>query len=209
MDGTVQAILRSLVIWGPLIAFAGMFLDCLPFAAFVAPGVILLVLVGYFAAGRSLTEAVTLFISASGGVVACDTLMYAIGRAGYSRSARTRAFIDKHERLRREILAERPALLVFYQFPPYSRMFAPLVMGALEVSWRRWAVIVSFSTVVFVGAFFVLGYAAGSSGKTASGATETASVLSTVFLAAFLIWLIALVLRLVRAARQARGGLPG
>ena len=201
LDGPTKVILASLGRWGPVIVFALMFLDCLPFAAFVAPGVIVLVLAGYVAAGEGLLDGVGLFTAGCAGIFVCDTTMYLIGRSGYARSAFVKGFVDRRAKFKHEIERQRTAVLIFYQFPPYSRMFAPLILGALGASWARWLSLVSLSTLVFVTSFFALGWAAGAGRQAATSATNAASSVSTVFLLAFVAWLVALVVRLFRRRR--------
>ncbi len=196
------AIFKGLAKWGAIVVFAAMFVDCLPFVAFVAPGVIMLVLTGYFAAGQPTLSWVLLFAAACAGVMASDTLMFAIGRSGYHRIAVVRRLVDKQERLRQAILRQKAFVLIFYQFPPYSRMFAPLIMGAARFSWIRWAALVSTSTVLFVASFFGIGLMAALGGRAASGATASANSISILFVFGFFAWLSVLIYRLVQRRRD-------
>jgi membrane protein DedA with SNARE-associated domain len=204
LDGVIAAILRSLAQWGGIMVFGTMFLDCLPFMAFVAPGVIMLVLAGFVASSQPVAQAGLLFGSACAGALLSDTLMYFAGRSGYGRVRFIRRMVDRRDKLRSEILTQRTPILIFYQFPPYSRMFAPLIMGAVGFSWSRWVMLVSASTLVFVASFFGLGLAAGIGGHAAAGATKAASIVSALFVFAFLGWLLGLVLRLLQRRRDAR-----
>jgi membrane protein DedA with SNARE-associated domain len=202
LDTVVRGISQGLARWGAIVVFAAMFVDCLPFVAFFAPGAIMLVLTGFFAAGQPGLGCGLLFASACAGVIASDTLMFSIGRSGYHRFPAVRALVDKQERLRQAIMRQRTLLLVFYQFPPYSRMFAPLVMGAARFSWSRWTALVSSSTVLFVASFFGIGLAAALGGHAASGATSAANVVTGIFVIAFFAWLSALIYRLIQRRRD-------
>jgi membrane protein DedA with SNARE-associated domain len=202
LDAVVGGILTGLTKWGAIVVFAAMFVDCLPFVAFVAPGVIMLVLTGFFAAGQPTLSWGLLFAAACAGVIASDTLMFYIGRSGYHRIPAVRRLVDKQERLRQAILNQRAIFLIFYQFPPYSRMFAPLVMGAARFSWIRWTALVSTSTVLFVASFFGIGLVAALGGRAASGATASANTISVIFAFAFFAWLSALIYRLMQRRRD-------
>ena len=202
LDSVVSTIFKGLEQWGALVVFAAMFVDCLPFVAFVAPGVIMLVLTGFFAAGQPQLSWGLLFASACAGVIASDTLMFTLGRSGYHRIPVVRRLVDKQERLRQDILNQKALYLIFYQFPPYSRMFAPLVMGAARFSWIRWTALVSASTVLFVASFFGIGLVAALGGHAASGATTSANTVSAIFAVAFFAWLSALIYRLVQRRRE-------
>jgi membrane protein DedA with SNARE-associated domain len=202
LDSVVSTIFKGLEQWGAIVVFAAMFVDCLPFVAFVAPGVIMLVITGFFAAGEPKLIWGLLFASACAGVIASDTLMFTLGRSGYHRIPAVRRLVDKQERLRQAILSQKALYLIFYQFPPYSRMFAPLVMGAARFSWIRWTALVSTSTVLFVASFFGIGLVAALGGHAASGATASANMISAVFAVAFFAWLSALIYRLVQRRRD-------
>lgn len=202
LNAVAGGILKGLAKWGAIVVFAAMFVDCLPFVAFVAPGVIMLVLTGFFAASQPGLSWGLLFASACAGVIASDTLMFSIGRSGYHRIPAVRRLVDKQERLRQAILNQRALLLIFYQFPPYSRMFAPLVMGAARFSWLRWTALVSTSTVLFVASFFGIGLLAALGGHAASSATASANKVSIIFVIAFFAWLSVLVYRLIQRRRD-------
>lgn len=202
LDAVVDGIQKGLAKWGAIVVFAAMFVDCLPFVAFVAPGVIMLVLTGFFAASQPTLSWGLLFASACAGVIASDTLMFYIGRSGYHRISAVRRLVDKQARLRQAILNQRTLLLIFYQFPPYSRMFAPLIMGAVRFSWIRWTALVFASTVLFVASFFGIGLVAALGGHASSGATASANKISALFALAFFAWLSVLIYHVIQRRRS-------
>ena len=204
MDGVIRAIMKSLADWGAVMVFGTMFLDCLPFMAFVAPGVIMLVLVGFAASSQSFGATILFYGSACAGVLVSDTLMYYAGRAGYRRLEFIRRMVDKRAKLRSEILGQKTQVLIFYQFPPYSRMLAPIIMGSAGFSSSRWYFLAITSTLVFVTSFFGLGWLAGVSGQAAVGATKVASIVSALFVFAFLGWLGGLIFRILQRHRDAQ-----
>lgn len=202
LNTVITVILDSLRRWGVVIVFGAMFLDCLPFAAFIAPGVIMLVLAGFVAASQSPAQGVFLIGAAAAGVISSDTLMYVVGRTCYSKSILVRRMVDKRAKLRNELSSQHHMLIFLYQFPPYSRMFAPIIMGTLKFSWRRWLIVSTFGTIIFVASFFMLGLIAGVSGDEAAGATKVASSVSTIFVFAFLVWLGRIIIRLFKSRRE-------
>jgi len=194
--------------WGAPLLFAMLFLECIPVAGFAVPGLTLLVIAGFLAAGQTPAQVASLFLASLAGVVAADNFAFLAGRFGHDHIAPLRRLIDRHEALREEIRGQKLPVLLLYQFPPYSRMFAPLLMGTLGFAWRRWLLVMSIGSFAFVGAFFILGYAAGSTGRRVFGAVDAASTISALFIFGLLAWAAMLGIRVFRNRRNADARSP-
>lgn len=201
VESYLQWVLATVTRWGPLVTFAAMTLECIPFVGFAVPGLTVLVAAGFLAATQEVAQGLLLFTAAFIGVIIGDNLGYAAGR-GSHRLPPVRRLVDRNARLAGEIERQPLLLLLFYQFPPYSRMFAPLLMGALDFPLRRWAGVVTGGTLVFVIAFFGLGYLAGRAGQAMLGVQSAASTVSALFVVALLVWVGGLAWKLYRTGRQ-------
>lgn len=191
--------------WGGPLLFAVMAAECIPLAGFAAPGLVVLVVAGFLAAGTSSWEAAGYLLWALSGVLVADTVLFALGRIGGERQPWLRGVIARHGRLRRELLAQPYPVLLLYQFPPYSRMFAPLVLGAAKLPWSAWLRLTIPAALLFVGSFFGLGSAAGLAGRGVNGAAGAASLASAVFALGFFAWLVLFILRVMRRRAAEKG----
>jgi len=175
-----------------------MFVESLPIAGFVLPGLSILVIAGFLSAEQPSALTGIMFIAAWAGLLVADTLMFWLGRVGTTKVNLVRRKVEKHDKLRREISSQPLALLLLYQFPPYSRMFAPLLMGTLSFTWCRWLSITTAGSFAFVAAFFGLGLTVGLIGRSLVGAVSIASLISGIFMWGLLIWIVILGLKLRR-----------
>lgn len=201
----LEILTASLVRWGPYLLFVSMFVECLPIVGFVVPGLTLLVVGGFVAVGQPILLVFLMLVGALAGLLAADTLMFWLGRAGADRMSFVRRLVEKHDAFRQEIDCQSLPVLMAYQFPPYSRMFAPVLMGALSFSWRRWMLIVTTGSLAFVVTFFGLGFAVGVVGRDLAGAVSAASTISALFVLCLLVWVALLAFKLHRRRRHASG----
>jgi membrane protein DedA with SNARE-associated domain len=192
------ALLALLQEWREPLLFAILALECVPVIGFVAPGLIALVLAGYASAGLPAGEALRLAAAAFAGVFLADTVCFAAGRAAGERSLWIARLAGPRAPLGEELGAQPAAVLLFYQFPPYSRMFAPLFLGSAAFEWRRWLSLSAAATAAFVGAFFALGFAAARISTAATGAASLAGAVSLVFALLFGGWAVRIAVRLWR-----------
>jgi len=194
----------SVVHHGPWLIFGALFVECLPVAGLILPGLTLLVVAGFVASGQSGTYVMATILAAIGGVLAADTVAYFAGRVGLERWSALQRLVARHNDLRHELAQQSWRILVLYQFPPYSRMFAPLLLGALAIPWSRWWAITAPGTGLFVGVFFTLGFLAGRTGRALFGAVNAASMVSNLFLASLILWAVwfGFRIRRFRADRQ-------
>lgn len=194
--------------WGPILLFASLFIEAIPLFGFILPGLTILVVAGFLAAGQSLFSAILFFIASLAGLILADTLMFWLGREGATRLRIIERLTRKHDVFRQEIAGQSLAVLLLYQFPPYSRMFAPLLMGALSFTWRRWLFLVSVGSIAFVSAFFGLGLTVGLASRNLSGAVSAASTISALFMLCLLIWATLVAFKLRRVNRHPLGTAP-
>jgi len=202
------AYLGSLQAWvvdrGPWLIFVALFVECLPVAGLILPGLTLLVVVGFVASEASVADVVLTFVAAVSGVLTADTLAFVVGRLGLRRWAALQRLVARNGDLRLALAQQPWSVLILYQFPPLSRMFAPMLLGTLHVPWSRWWAITGPGTVLFVGAFFALGFVAGRTGHALLGAANAASTASTFSLVALGLWAVWIGSRIRRSRRACR-----
>ena len=186
----LEGLRRALITRGHLLLFAGMFIECIPIAGFIMPGLTLLVIAGFLSANESLSYSIYTVVSAIMGIAAADNAAFLVGRLGVHKVGWIARLVKRHEELALDIATQRFIILVLYQFPPYSRMFAPIVMGTISFPMRRWATVVSLGTLLFVTVFFGLGFSVGFLGRRLFGAVNLASNISVVFILGLLSWII-------------------
>jgi len=176
---------------GPLLLGGVLIVECLPVIGFAAPGLTILVAAGYYVGSQQSPEPVQWIGAALSGVLAADTLAFGTGRVFASKWPFLKRFADKHKALRVQLASQPWGLLVWYQFPPYSRMFAPLLLGTLSLSWSRWWSVAVPSTLLFVSAFFGLGFGASLTQRAlieTVGIASSISLLALGMLAAWAVW---------------------
>ena len=201
IDAYVRAMQESVGSWDYVLTFGTMFLECVPGVGLAVPGVVVLVVAGFWGASLPLEHGGGLALAAFLGVVLSDCLAFAVGRMGERHVALVRRVLAQHHGLRRTLASQRTGVLLLYQFPPYSRMFAPVLCGATGMSTRRWMVVAIGASAAFVGTFFCLGVGAAWSGRALTQAVDIAGTLIFAGVVG-LVWWCAMVYRRLRQRSQ-------
>jgi membrane protein DedA with SNARE-associated domain len=196
----VFALLRE---WREPIIFLVLFAEGLPILGIIAPGLIVLVLAGFLGGVASGLEAAGLALTAWTALYLSNLLSFLLGKEGARRSQFVRRIIGDKGAFGQALAAQPVPILILYQFPPYSRTFAPLLLGACAFSARRWLLLSASGTLLFVAVFFGMGFAAARLGGGTLGATTWAGGISAVFMVGFFIWLASL---LTRVFKRRAGG---
>lgn len=199
-----QAVALLLLDWREPLLFIILAAECVPLLGFAAPGLIVLVAAGFVAAGLDLAAAARLFATALAAIATADLALFALGRWGSARSARLARWIGPRAALGRELAGQPNRLLLFYQFPPYSRMFGPLMLGSSEIGWGRWLGLCGAGTLLFVLAFFGAGLAAANLATGLAGMISAAGTVALIFGFAFIAWAAAMARRLWRGRSRSR-----
>jgi membrane protein DedA with SNARE-associated domain len=180
--------------------------EVIPVVGFAAPGLTVLVAAGFFAAQLLAAEAARLALTAFAAIFLADLAMFAAGRFGIARIRLLARWVGPEAVFARELLAQPRSFLIFYQFPPYSRMFAPLLFGAGGQPWPRWTALSAAATALFVAACFGGGLAAGLSARSLAGAVSGAGAVAIAFSAGLIAWLGTFLWRLWGMRRRVRDG---
>lgn len=157
----------------PLIA-----LENVPIVGFLAPGISVLFLTGYFATvlpGGPITAFMVAWIT----IILADTLWYLIGYYFHNHSGWI-ATVRKNSPNVEELLTTQPVYaLALYQFAPYLRMFLPFGLGVYRYSVWRWGILVTIGSGLFTAVFFAFGML---TAQLIGNVTESTSALETLSL---------------------------
>lgn len=194
-------ILRLVETWREQLLFGLLVLECIPVVGFLAPGQLALAVAGFWASTQPFEMALRLVFVAIVAVLVADYAMFALGRFGTNRFGFVRRMLGRHAAFGRTLETQPPRLMLFYQFPPYSRMLAPFLLGANEMRWPVWVPLSLLGTLMFVGAFFMIGYGVGWSGREVVASTSIASTASALFALGFFGWLALFIRKWVRLSR--------
>jgi membrane protein DedA with SNARE-associated domain len=189
----------------PLLA-AILVAESIPIIGFAAPGLTVLVAAGFLAAQLPAAEAARLALTAFAAIFLADLAMFAAGRFGTAKIPLLARWVGPDGALARGLAAQPPSILIFYQFPPYSRMFAPLLFGAGRHPWSRWTGLSAAATGLFVAACFGGGLAAALSARSLAGAISGAGTIAVVFSAGLIGWLGTCLWRWWRMGRETGSG---
>lgn len=199
----VESLFESYGCW---VVFFGTFLENTLFLGLLVPGVLVMLLAGLSAHEGMLSLPVVIVLGIAG-TVAGDTVSYAVGRLGWHRFlARLggERFQRWSEGLRRPIMRWSVVFVLFYHFAGYSRMVGPAMAGALQMPARRWAPLDYAGASLWVTFFVMHGYILGRLGVTLDPAQGNFRLFEWLLFAAFVAWIIVLVVSTPRLLRQRR-----
>jgi membrane protein DedA with SNARE-associated domain len=173
--------------------------ECMPLVGFAAPGLIALALAGFIAVDLGPFAGIRLFLIACAAIFFTDLGMFAMGRLGSRRSALVARFVGPRAAFGKELQRQPDRWLLFYQFPPYARMFAPVLLGNVQLEWRRWLAVSTLATLIFVVTFFGLGVAAALLHEKVAGVVAASGLLIFISMSGLLVWCLGFAGRLWRA----------
>ena len=181
LSATAGALLGAIEEWRASIIFVMLVLECVPVVGLVVPGQIALAALGFWAAGQPAHSGLALYLVALAAVLVADMTMFLLGRFATARSTVLRRFVGSRASFAEALEGQGDAVLVFYQFPPYSRMFAPLLLGAADFAPKRFVVLMMAGSLLFVTAFAGLGWSVGMLGRDLVEGASIAGVVSAFF----------------------------
>ncbi len=131
---------------------------------FFLPGDSLLVTAGLFAARGDL-DITTLLVTLTIAAIAGDATGYYIGRkAGHALYNRPNSFFFRKEHLlqtRRFYERHGGKTIILARFMPVARTFAPVVAGAADMTYRKFATYNIAGGVLWIASMTLLGYSLG------------------------------------------------
>lgn len=183
-------LLRLVETWREQLLFGLLIVECIPIMGILAPGQLALAVAGFWAVSQPIDVAFRLASVALAAVLVADVIMFALGRFGTAHFTFLNRALGRHASLGRTLNAQSIAVVLFYQFPPYSRMFAPFLLGASEMRISTWIPLSIVASVLFVLTFFMIGFGVGWSGQDLVESASIASTASALFALGFFAWLL-------------------
>jgi membrane protein DedA with SNARE-associated domain len=167
--------------FGYLVVFLGTCLENLLFLGVLVPGVVVLLLAGWFASDGLIDLRLAIVVAALGTSLG-DTASYLAGRFGW-RGALARAEQMPLMGTVRSTFMRRTGLFVLsYHFLGYTRLLGPLTAGALRIPFRRWWVLDALGAIVWVTVYILVGYTVGRLGVSFETAKANVEKLDRIFL---------------------------
>lgn len=189
--------------WGYLVIFLGTCLENMMFLGLVVPGVVVLLLAGWFAGSGLLDVRLALGVAILGTSLG-DTVSYLAGRFGW-RKALARAEQMPFMGTVRSTFMRRTGLFVLsYHFLGYTRLLGPLTAGALRLPFRRWWVLDALGAALWTTTYVMIGYIVGRLGISFETAKENVELLDRILLVVVIVALTAFLLLRSRVHTLAR-----
>ncbi len=151
--------------YGYWVVFFGTLCENTLLVGLIIPGALVVLLAGLAAHDGTISwpEAVGLGIA---GTIIGDTISYFLGRYGWSRFGETKLLRDLYEKAREPILRRGTLFVLVYHFAGYTRVIGPTTAGLLRMPYRSWAPADYGGAVLWICAYFGIGYALGVAGLT-------------------------------------------
>ena len=142
--------------YGLLIIFPLLLLENFPFIGFFTPALTTLFLAGFFL-GTDTAAVLDVLLVAFAAVVIGDNLWFFLGYVSRGQWPWLRQVADRAPNVQFVLTRQHPAVLVFYQFVPYFRMFLPYALGVYHYAFWRWLPINLLGSLLYVSSFILLG----------------------------------------------------
>lgn len=142
--------------YGLWFVVAFLFIENIPLVGFVAPGLTILVLSGFFHELIAPSPLV-LFLVAWGVITLADTLWYLIGRYGTKHSRWLQTLAKKSPDVQEVLTNQTYYALVCYQCVAYFRMFLPFGLGMYGYPLGQWVVLCTIASALYTAIFLGIG----------------------------------------------------
>lgn len=161
------------------------FLEELAIIGFVSPGVVTVILGGYYA-GTGQLPWHAIFILAFIGTILGDIANYKIGQTVLGKRFENWLPENKKSLLLEKINRQAKWFLLFYHFSGYGRAFVPLIAGAVRMPFTKWLKFAAAGAFLWTIFLVILGYI---SGKYAHDLFSQYKILEWIFIVFFVFWL--------------------
>ncbi len=149
MNDSFQLLYDLFDTYGFLIVFPLMIMENIPFLGFAVPGIAVLIVLGFIYAANMPVFLLTMLLALLG-VIISDTVMFMLGRTSLGKWKSLKNVNSRTHKILKIIRKQPTFMLLFYQFPPYFRMFLPFSLGVAKYSWHQWMIVNVLGSIVFV-----------------------------------------------------------
>lgn len=179
------------------------FLESAVIISLAAPGLIILLLAGYFAGQGALWLPFVMILAITGTLVGSNT-SYLLGRFFWSRFSSKHRIAQKVDQVGRIVINRTMWFLPFYHFSGYGRALVPLAAGALRMPLTKWVLFDIIGAAAWSVAFSLLGYLAGSYGTNIEAVFKRTDLIEWTFSGLLVLWIVAVGLTARRIVAEIR-----
>jgi membrane-associated protein len=190
--------------YGYLIIVLGTFLESVVLISLAAPGLVIVLLAGYYAAKGVVWLPFVILLSLAGLMIG-DNISYLLGRSVWAHYSDRYRFGRKINQISKSMVNRTIWFLPFYHFSGYGRAFVPLAAGAFKMPFARWFKYDIIGAVIWCVSFSLLGYLAGYYGTSIQGEFAKSNIIEWIFTAVFVGWVVAVGLTLRKLVRDMHG----
>ena len=179
----------------------GTFLENMVIIGLATPGLLVLLLAGYYAGTGSLSFPVVVGLALIGTLMGSNT-SYFLGRFIWGRYSFKHKMLQKTTQIGEVVTNRFSYFLPFYHFSGYARAFVPLAVGVSRMRFKKWIVFDVIGSVAWNIVIGLLGYLGGTYGTTIEDISKNSNLIEWIFTGVFVLWVIITWLTLRKLIRE-------
>jgi membrane protein DedA with SNARE-associated domain len=173
--------------YGYWVVFFGTLSENTLLVGLIVPGALVVILAGIAAHDGSISVPLSIVLGICGTIIG-DTLSYFMGRYGWSRFGHVRMLSELSDKVREPLMRRGVWFVMFYHFAGYTRVIGPTAAGLLRMPYRRWALADYSGAVLWIFAYFGIGYLLGVAGLSLDSTDSFFRIVEWGLLIAVVIW---------------------
>jgi membrane protein DedA with SNARE-associated domain len=157
---SVQGLFEDYGYW---VVFFGTLSENTLLVGLIVPGALVVILAGLAAHDGTISIPLSIVLGICG-TIAGDTISYFVGRYGWSRFGHLPMLSGLSDKVREPLMRRGVWFVLFYHFAGYTRVIGPTAAGLLRMPYHRWAMADYGGAVLWICAYFAIGYLLGIAG---------------------------------------------
>ena len=146
--------------YGYWVVFFGTLSENTLLVGLIVPGAIVVILAGIAAHDGTVSIPLSIVLGIAGTILG-DTISYFMGRFGWSRFGHWKMLQDLNDKVREPLMRKGTWFVLFYHFAGYTRVIGPTSAGLMRMPYRQWAIADYCGAVLWINAYFGVGYLLG------------------------------------------------
>jgi membrane protein DedA with SNARE-associated domain len=200
MDVYIQTLSKLIEHYSYLIVFTALVLENALFLGYIVPGVLVLILSGFFAISGKINLPLCI-VAGTAGTILGDNINYVLGKYGAKKLKFVQRLLEKNKKLRSHLEEQNIFYFIFFHFPVYLRTIFPFVLGASDFNFKRWIWIDITGAIIFNTTFILLGYVIGISSGALTNSVDISNKIAILFSVLFIAWIARFLWTYVRKKR--------
>ena len=173
--------------YGYWVVFFGTLSENTLLVGLIVPGALVVILAGLAAHDGTISIPLSIVLGICGTIIG-DTLSYFIGRYGWSRLGHMKMLSELSDKVREPLMRRGVWFVLFYHFAGYTRVIGPTAAGLLRMPYRRWAMADYGGAVLWIFAYFGIGYVLGVAGLSLDSTDQWFRIVEWGLLIAMVVW---------------------